>query len=75
VTGLLLLRAGGVRTRPYRRTETWSMLADRERPDPGIAQKFIGSVLREAYLWYARCGAVAAAALSTASLVLLLLFP
>jgi hypothetical protein len=41
----------------------------------GQAQKLIGSVLREAYLWYARCGAVDAAALSTASLVLLLLFP
>ncbi len=75
VTGVLLARAAAARRRPYRRTETWLMLAEGERPEAGIAQQLIGSVLREVYLWYARCGAFATAVFSAASLALLLLFP
>jgi hypothetical protein len=74
-TGILLLRAGTARTRPYRRTETWLMLAATERPDPTVAQQLIGSTLREAYLWYARCGALVTAALAASSLTLMLLWP
>ncbi len=42
------------RTRPYRRTELWLILAKDCRPPAGIAQRVIGETLRETYFWFAR---------------------
>ena len=70
MTGILLLRGVTAPTRPYKRTETWLMLAESERPPAHIAQAAIGSILREAYLWYARSAAMVTAALMVTAILL-----
>ena len=50
ILGLYALRA---RSRPYKRTELWLILSKPERPPAEIAQKVIGTTLRETYLWFA----------------------
>ncbi len=70
MTGILLLRGFTAPGRPYKRTETWLMLAESERPPAHIAQATIGSVLREAYLWYARSAALVTAALMVTAILL-----
>ena len=70
MTGILLLRGVTAPTRPYKRTETWLMLAENERPPAHIAQAAIGSILREAYLWYARSAALVTVALMIAAFLL-----
>jgi hypothetical protein len=70
MTGTLIFRAGSAMARPYKQTETWLILEDPERPDPRLAQRLIGSALREAYLWYARCTAAVTVVLFTAAFIL-----
>jgi len=70
MTGTLIFRAGSAMARPYKQTETWLILEGPERPDPRLAQRLIGSALREAYLWYARCTAAVTVVLFTAALIL-----
>lgn len=50
----LLLKAYGARSTPYKSTELWVMLKAEERPDPAIAQRIIGTVLRGVYLRFAQ---------------------
>jgi hypothetical protein len=70
MTVILLLMAAKAPTRPYKRTETWLMLSEAERPAAHVAQAAIGSILREVYLWYARSTALVTAALMIAAIVL-----
>ncbi len=63
---VLMLKAWGAQSRPYNRTEVWSMLAPDERPDAAVAQRVIGSILREVYLRFA----MHAALLATGFLIL-----
>lgn len=70
MTAILLMRAASAPTRSYKRTETWLMLESSERPSAHIAQQVIGSVLREAYFWYARSTATVTVLLLMIALVL-----
>jgi hypothetical protein len=70
MTAILIMRATSAPTRPYKRTETWLMLEDSERPSAHIAQQVIGSALREAYFWYARSTALVTASLLVVALLL-----
>lgn len=70
MTAILLVRAASAPSRPYKRTETWLMLEASERPSAHIAQRVIGSALRQAYFWYARSTAIVAALLLVIALVL-----
>jgi len=58
---ILLLKAGFAPRQPYRRTELWVMLKPDERPDASVAQRLISTVLREAYLRFARQAALLSA--------------
>lgn len=57
-------------TRPYKRTELWLILAKDERPPAGIAQKVIGTVLRETYIWFAQRAAIISIVLLVAAAAL-----
>jgi hypothetical protein len=67
MTAILVFRGLTAPTRPYKRTETWLMLDDADRPAPGVAQQVIGQTLRIVYLWYAQCCAGASALLWAAA--------
>ena len=54
VSLILMFYAVRARKRNYKRTELWLMLAKEHRPEPAIAQKVIGEVLRDTYLRFAR---------------------
>ncbi len=58
---VLLLKAGFAPRQHYRRTELWVMLKPDERPDASIAQRLISTVLREAYLRFAKQAAILSA--------------
>jgi hypothetical protein len=73
MTGILLVKAMSAVSRPYKRTETWLMLDEVDRPAPSVAQEVIGSVLRDAYLWYARSSALVTVILFAAAVLLSLL--
>jgi hypothetical protein len=73
MTGVLLAKAMSALTRPYKTTETWLMLDEADRPSPSVAQHMIGSVLRDAYLWYARSSALVTVILFVAAVFLLAL--
>jgi hypothetical protein len=51
---VLLLKAYGASRRPYKTTELWVMLKATERPEAAIAQRIIGTVLRDVYLRFAQ---------------------
>ncbi|MGE0254203.1 MAG: hypothetical protein AB7N54_07845 [Alphaproteobacteria bacterium] len=62
VFAVLLWKAYGAPTYPYRRTETW-LLLDRQHDLPeDVAQRTIGGVLRDIYLRYATWAAALAGA-------------
>ena len=63
---VLVFKAWGAQSQPYKRTEVWGMLAPDDRPDAAIAQRVIGSILREVYLRFA----MHAALLATGFLIL-----
>ena len=67
VTLVLAWRGLGAPTRPYRQTEVWLILAKDERPTEGVAQRVIGTVLQEAYWWFAQQAAVVSIILLAAS--------
>ena len=69
-TLVLVFCAAKARTRPYKKTEAWLILSKTERPPASIAQKVIGEILREVYIWHARRAALAAAVLLGASVLL-----
>lgn len=75
MTLFLGFRAKASPSRPYRHTEVWIMLAKSERPDDALAQKLIGSALREAYIWFARQTALVTIILWIAVVVLSLAVP
>lgn len=54
LTLLLAAYAFFARTRPYRRTELWLILARDQRPPAEVAQKVVGEALRATYLWFAQ---------------------
>jgi hypothetical protein len=57
---VLLLKAGFAPQKPYKQTEVWLMLPRDERPSEQVAQKLIGTVLREVYLRFALHAAIIA---------------
>lgn len=54
VSLILLFYGLRARSRPYRRTETWLILAKEHRPAPAVAQRIVGQVLRDTYMRFAR---------------------
>ena len=70
VSLILIAYALRARSRPYKRTETWLILAKDKRPPATVAQKLIGEALRETYVWFARQTAIIAIALLASSMVL-----
>ncbi|MGI9378801.1 MAG: hypothetical protein ACR2OW_04045 [Methyloligellaceae bacterium] len=58
ITLILAFYALRARSRPYKRTETWLLLAKTHRPPSEIAQKVIGEALRDTYLWFAKQAAI-----------------
>jgi hypothetical protein len=74
LTAILLVYGYRARVRPYKRTELWIILDKAERPPAGIAQRIIGQVLHETYLWFARRTAVLSVVLLGSALALRLYF-
>jgi hypothetical protein len=54
MTLILLYKAHEARTKDHRRTEMWLYLSKEQRPPAAYAQQVSATVLREAYLTYAR---------------------
>lgn len=52
-TGVLLFKAKQARTRSYKKTETWIILAPDQRPTPATAQRLVGGVLSAVYYRFA----------------------
>lgn len=65
----LLLAAQGAERKPFRRTELWLMLEERERPPAELAQAVIGRARRDAFLRFARYHALVAALLLAFALI------
>lgn len=59
----------------YRRTEAWIILSEKERPAAAAAATVVANVRREAFLWFARLGAVLSVALWSVALLLRLVLP
>lgn len=70
MVAVLFLKAWEAPNRPYRRTELWTILDERHRPPPGLAQRILMNTLQETYLRYARAVAVLAGGLWVLSLLL-----
>ncbi|MBT5514945.1 MAG: hypothetical protein HOK25_12815 [Rhodospirillaceae bacterium] len=68
--GILSFRAWTARTRPYKKTELWIIIAKDSRPPATVAQKVIGTALRDVYLWFAQSAAIIAFVLLISALVL-----
>lgn len=66
---ILVIKAAWAERTPYKRTETWLILTEEERPPSAVAQKMISTVLRSIFLTYARYAAVTAVLLLGVSLV------
>ena len=54
-------------SRPYKRTELWLILAKDKRPPAEFAQRVIGNVLRDTYIWFSRQSALIAIVLLAVS--------
>ena len=70
VTGVLAFYAWRAPHRPYRRTELWLILDKAKRPPREIAQKVIGTVLKNTYVWFAQQAAAIAAILLLAAVAM-----
>lgn len=70
MSGILILKAYGARTKHYGKTELWLYLPKERRPPEACAQWASSTVLRETYLTFARW----TAAISIAMWALALLF-
>lgn len=66
---VLALKAWLASGTPYKRTETWLILPDDDRPPPHLAQQLIATTLRGVFLYYARYAALLAILLLAASLL------
>jgi len=73
ISAILLVRANRALARPYQSTELWVLLKPVERPQKPVAQQVIGTVLREAYWYFALQAAIFAAGALTVALALGLL--
>ena len=73
LTLLLATYAFRARTRPYKRTELWLILARDQRPPATVAQKVVGEALRATYLWFAQQAATISMVLLVAAVVLKLM--
>ncbi|WP_181706986.1 hypothetical protein [Chthonobacter rhizosphaerae] len=62
-------------TRDHRRTETWMMLEESERPPAAVAQQVTGTALQEAYYTFAIRAAGISAVLFAAAFVLAAALP
>ncbi|MGE0734750.1 MAG: hypothetical protein AB7P50_08360 [Alphaproteobacteria bacterium] len=60
ITLVLLAKAVRARRKPYKDTEVWLMLPDGHGLPETSAQRVIGGILRERYLWHATLAAVVA---------------
>ncbi|MDX2259629.1 MAG: hypothetical protein NW205_12030 [Hyphomicrobiaceae bacterium] len=70
MAAVLVLLAFQARSYPYKRTEVWLLLAEEHRPPSPVAQKLIGTVLRDTCLRFAQHALVFAMALLTLSTVI-----
>jgi hypothetical protein len=70
VACVLAFKAAIAARTPYKKTETWLILADEHKPPSAYAQSLISGVLRKVYLQYAQYCAFAAAVLLGVSLLL-----
>ena len=68
--GILVFRGWTAQTRPNKKTELWIIIAKDDRPPAEIAQRVIGTALREAYLWFAQSAAIIALVLLLSALAL-----
>ncbi|MGB7205387.1 MAG: hypothetical protein WBD37_07930 [Anderseniella sp.] len=50
----LLSRAWWVHRQPYKKTETWLILSQGDRPRAEVAQQLVSTALRQAYLYFAQ---------------------
>jgi hypothetical protein len=66
---VLILKATRAYSHPYKQTELWLMLEPKERPDAVIAQRVIGTVLRDTYLRFALHAALLSAGFLVAAVV------
>jgi hypothetical protein len=73
VSLVLIVKAWLAQRTYYKRTETWLILPDEDRPSPAQAQAMISAVLKQVYLIYACYSALAAVVLLAASMLLGLL--
>ncbi len=70
VLAILLMKARSALTTDYRKTEMWLYLDKDERPAEAYAQWAASTVLRDAYVWFARWTAGVAVALWLAAVML-----
>jgi hypothetical protein len=70
LTAILALYAYRAPGRSYKRTELWTILDKNDRPPASVAQRLVGQVLRETYLWFAGRTAAIAAVLLIAAMTL-----
>jgi hypothetical protein len=69
MTAVLMLKAYGAPTKPYRRTEMWLYLPEEHRPPEAYAQWASGMVMRETYLQFALWTSIIAIVLWVIALV------
>lgn len=65
----LIFKASRAMGLPYKRTETWIMLALADRPHPSVAQAVIGKALHRTLLRYARYAAFVSMVLFAAAII------
>jgi hypothetical protein len=70
MTGVLIVKAQLAVRFPYKRTETWLMLAERDRPPKAVAQSVIGKTLHNVFLEFARYSAIATVLMLAAAFLL-----
>jgi hypothetical protein len=75
ITVTLVLRGVTAPTRDYRRTESWLLLSDDERPPRAVAQRVVAAALQEAYFTFAEKAAGVTIALFSAAIVLSAVMP
>jgi hypothetical protein len=74
LTALVLVAKAWLAPRtPYKRTETWLILAEQDRPPADVAQSMFATVLRRTFLFYALYAAALSVGLLALSLLLSLL--
>jgi hypothetical protein len=69
MTVVLILKARGATTKPYKRTELWLLLPKEFRPPERYAQWLTATVLRDTYLTFAQYTAAISIGLWTLALV------